>query len=135
MKLLSIIIVILLSVSFVSAETCFDNDEDGYLSDECGGTDCNDNNPNSWQVGVFWVDNDLDGYYLSGLTTAFDDGRISVCYGSEIPEYYIEETQGPDCDDNNNLLTTNCEIPEFSVIAAGLALIGALGTFVLIRKK
>ncbi|MEM4710897.1 MAG: hypothetical protein QXL18_03055 [Candidatus Woesearchaeota archaeon] len=117
------------SLNFNSGSGCVDNDNDGFCSDD----DCNDYNPNSWRIGYFWGDSDNDGYY-SVIEGAFPDGTIPVCYGLNIPQGLITSTLGPDCNDNDPYLTSNCEIPEFTSIGVVLAAVSVLGLLFLRRK-
>ncbi|MFH0892732.1 MAG: thrombospondin type 3 repeat-containing protein [Candidatus Falkowbacteria bacterium] len=94
------------------ALACTDNDQDGYSVEggQCGPVDCNDSNPDSWQVDSYWYDGDNDGYYYDA-DTAGSDGKISICYGSSIPKGYAETTSGIDCnDDNSNINPAASEI-------------------------
>lgn len=57
-----------------------------------GGIDCDDNDNTVWQTGVFFVDNDGDGY---------TNGTEELCYGASIPFGYAAESLGSDCNDND----------------------------------
>ncbi|MBP7708284.1 hypothetical protein KA107_01250 [Candidatus Pacearchaeota archaeon] len=85
-----------------STNTC--SQPEGYVTDN---TDCNDDNVNSWRVDSFWYDQDSDGYYLNASTSG-SDGKISICYGAELPVGYSssETTNGVDCVDNNSLINS-----------------------------
>ena len=61
---------------------------EGYVS---VGGDCDDNNPNIYRSGSFYIDNDGDG---------FDAGMTIICYGQNIPQGYSSTTLGADCDDS-----------------------------------
>ncbi len=101
------------------APVCVDNDQDGYSStggELCGPVDCNDSNPDSWRIDSFWYDGDSDNYYHNAPNSGAD-GKISVCYGSTIPEGYTETTSGVDCDDTNPNLNVTCE-PDPSILDA-----------------
>jgi len=90
-------------VKLTGSLNCTDNDDDGYAIEggACGSVDCNDNNPDSWRIDSFWYDGDSDGYH--GIySTSGPDGKISICYGQDIPEGYSDKTEGVDCNDENN---------------------------------
>lgn len=76
-----------------------DADGDGYLDFACGGDDCNDANPSSWQIGSFNYDGDADGYHLWGLPNMDGDDKVAICYGTSLPTGYVDSTTGRDCDD------------------------------------
>jgi len=90
---------------------CTDNDGDGYgaqtgyygLANGClyDEPDCNDDNPNSWRVGVFYYDGDGDGYHKWGAPNQNQEDKFAICYGAEIPSGYTETTSGRDCNDTN----------------------------------
>lgn len=76
----------------VTIQTCsapVDNDADGHNSN----VDCDDNNPNVWQNGQFYVDADNDGYTVGSTVT--------LCYGTTPPTGYSLSSNGTDCNDNN----------------------------------
>lgn len=78
-----------------STQACFQ--PTGYVTDN---TDCIDSNPDSWRVNSYWYDGDSDTYH-GVYPTSGSDGKISICYGSSIPEGYTDKTEGVDCDDTN----------------------------------
>ena len=99
-------------------DDCIDRDGDGYGRGEgCTDSDCNDTNPNSWRTNCFFVDRDQDGYYYPDVPDKCgDSGAMSICYGAEIPDGFTTESNGPDCDDNNPELTTNCNVCDGEII-------------------
>lgn len=140
--LITVLIFVGFSISFVYAtSSCVDLDYDGYyVGDGCElALDCNDNNPDSWRVDLYWVDYDSDGYYLTGLPNMNSNSQIAICYGANIPYPYVNEVIGPDCDDDNSELNVTCgvedpQVPEFGVIAGIVALIAGLGIIAYRRK-
>ncbi|RYZ42044.1 MAG: hypothetical protein EOP49_28545, partial [Sphingobacteriales bacterium] len=71
----------------VAQSTCFQ--PAGYVLDM---TDCNDADASVWQFGLFFVDQDADGY---------DNGEGLACYGETLPVGFSYTTSGADCDDTN----------------------------------
>lgn len=75
--------------SIAGTATGIDADGDGVPADE----DCDDSNPDIFQLDVFYVDADSDGYG-TGETAL-------VCYGLDTPEGYLLALGELDCDDSN----------------------------------
>ncbi len=65
-----------------------DDDNDGVAD----GSDCDPLDGSIWQMGMFWIDADNDGY---------DNGQANICYGNSTPSGYKTTTLGTDCIDNN----------------------------------
>lgn len=66
-----------------------------------GNNDCNDSNISSWRIGSFFYDGDADGYYFNS-PNAGPDGKISICYGANIPTGYTADCGlTADCNDDN----------------------------------
>jgi len=65
-----------------------DNDGDGHPADE----DCDDSNPNIWQLLTGYEDNDLDGYGYGE--------PVQICAGEALPAGYA--SIAGDCDDTNS---------------------------------
>ncbi|MCB2218993.1 MAG: hypothetical protein KQI35_01270 [Bacteroidetes bacterium] len=91
---------------------CWDNDGDGYPDEACGGTDCDDNNPdvhpdaleipddgidqdcNGMDAIACVLDSDMDGYGTDqGTMVIAGDGSCDVAQG--------ESNSADDCNDNN----------------------------------
>ena len=89
-------------------DTCIDVDGDSYgLGIDCLDSDCNDDNPESWRVDYFYYDYDHDGYYKDGPNRR-DDGMMAICYGKDVPENFTKKSNGEDCDDKDETITTEC---------------------------
>jgi hypothetical protein len=98
--------------------TCTDNDGDGYYEEggQCEPVDCNDNNSDSWRIDSYWYDGDSDTYH-GVYPNSGSDGKIAICYGTNIPTGYTEITSGEDCDDTNPELNISCEVQPNGVIS------------------
>ena len=96
--------------SCMTETICVDEDGDGYsiTGGECGPVDCNDDNPDSYQVGDYYFDSDGDGYHNYGPPNYNSDDTVSICYGDEIPSNYMDTTLGRDCDDTDPAVTNEC---------------------------
>jgi len=93
-------------------DNCMDMDDDGYgVGSGCVGTDCNDTNPNSWQIECLYIDIDGDGYNAIPTADVCDaEGfpeKERMCYG-DIAYPFSYTTSGTDCDDNDETKTTVC---------------------------
>jgi hypothetical protein len=62
---------------------------DGYVDNS---SDCDDTDASVWQSSLLYIDADGDGY---------DVGQQTVCYGDSIPSGFATETNGHDCDDED----------------------------------
>ncbi len=76
--------------------TGVDTDDDGFADI----IDCAPDDPNAWYSELLYVDMDGDGYH--GSTEV-------VCYGDIIPEGYVTETLGVDCNDNDASINPGAE--------------------------
>lgn len=96
-------------------EPCVDADEDGYFTydpETCiEGTDCNDNDNTRWRVDYFYYDFDGDSFHAYGQSNMNSDDQIAVCYGNSVPEHYMSDTLGRDCDDNDYDPENDCSEP------------------------
>ncbi|RME54528.1 hypothetical protein D6777_03440 [Candidatus Woesearchaeota archaeon] len=83
-----------------AAQPCPDNDGDGHKDATCGGTDCNDNDPNLWQLLSGYIDNDNDAYGVGSL--------VQVCSGMTLPEGYANVAG--DCDDTREWINPGVKL-------------------------
>lgn len=76
--------------------TCYGNLAPGYSVTTLG-ADCDDNDNTVWQTVTFYRDNDGDGYGNYGDVN-------TVCVGANftVPDGYITNPSGNDCNDNDN---------------------------------
>ncbi len=86
-----------------------DGDEDGYVSVECEGTDCDDTRddvyPGAPELECDGTDNDCNGDDMDGVTDEDDDGYIwDGCTG------------GTDCQDDNDLAYPGASIVDCSML-------------------
>lgn len=88
-------------------EPCTDLDEDGV----CAEDDCDDTQNDRWRVDYFYLDNDGDSFHAFGLPNMNEEDQIAVCYGTDIPEHYMEQTLGQDCNDNDYDPENDCSEP------------------------
>ena len=84
-------------------DLCVDVDGDGHGEGCAEPTDCEDSDPDRYQVLQGYTDADLDGY-----TVEAPGHPVDLCSGATLASGYRADSQGVDCNDQNAALTTTC---------------------------
>lgn len=95
------------------------DDEDGdgfgdYCDDDIDGDghenadDCSPYDPSYWTGGLFYIDDDGDGFKGTGLDGMDSEGRVKICYGDEpLDARYSSTDMQEDCDDTRSWINPN----------------------------
>lgn len=151
MRIIAFLMLFILSLSFVSAWHCADTDEatpypvrglfgswgdDGFLGGTSTGfLDKNVELPDGCTGTKVWLNNKHTKFYYKDVVCQ------DTCDGSTLVEYYCDDRPGYKGETvmywNEYADSAECgynEVPEFGTVAAGLAIIGALGIFAFTRR-
>jgi hypothetical protein len=136
--ILLVLMTLVVSVKAVPAEKyCLDSDNGkdiwtaGYATTEKG-MDVDDCDGASENLKEFWCDGDKS---MPDNIKCSDFNAVCVTVGDKtVPDYCACE-KGYVFDDQKSTCVADNEVPEFGVLAGTLAVIGALGVFVISRKQ